>query len=167
MPDTISTVLTSMLRSWPGVGLGRRCDAVGTRSSDVNVWMVTFDAAASAATVAISIAASRSVISQPDDSSTACFGPGSAPIAFITARSDPRNGITADSASLFIVLASILISPSQAGSPRHSRASTCCKMKASPSVIRIASYGLTVRYEKGCGGLASGRTLASASRTRA
>ena len=67
--------------------------------------MVTFETAASAATVAISVAASRSVISQPDDSSTACFGPGSTPIAFITARSDHRNGITAASASLFIVLA--------------------------------------------------------------
>ena len=167
MPDIISTVLTSRARSWPGVGLGRRWEAVGTRSSEVNVWTVTFETEASAATVLIAVAASRSVISQPDDSSTACLGPGSAPIAFTTARSDPRNGITAASESNFIDRARNLISSGQAGSPRHSRANTCCVMKASPSVIRIASYGLTVRYEKGIGGLASGRTLASASRTRA
>jgi hypothetical protein len=62
----------------------------------VNVWTVALASAASRATVVISVAASRSDISQPDDSSTRCFGPGTARRPRTSPSSDRTIGNTVD-----------------------------------------------------------------------
>ena len=92
MPASISTLFMSRFRSSIDRIEGRERDAARAHISAVKVWMVTLARAASAATQPISVDASRSFIAQPDDSSTACFGPGNFARPRIVDRSERSTG---------------------------------------------------------------------------
>ncbi len=125
MPASISTLFMSRFRSSIDRIEGRERDAARAHISAVKVWMVTLARAASAATQPISVDASRSFIAQPDDSSTACFGPGTFARPRIVDRSERSTGCMCACASCSIVLTCISISVAQSGwLARHSRPTT-------------------------------------------
>ena len=168
MLASISTLFMSRFRSSIDRIEGRERDAARAHISAVKVWMVTLARAASAATQPISVDASRSFIAQPDESSTACFGPGTLARPRIVARSERSTGWMCDCASWIIVLVCISTSVGQSGAlPRHSRPMTSARTNMSWESMRIASQMLMLYCWKGGAVEPTPTTRVSASATLA
>ncbi len=168
MLASISTLFMSRFRSSIDRIEGRERDAARAHISAVKVWMVTLARAASAATQPISVEASRSFIAQPDESSTACFGPGTLARPRIVARSERSTGWMCACASWIIVLVCISTSVGQSGAlPRHSRPTTSARTNMSWESMRIASQMLMLYCWKGGAVEPTPTTRVSASATLA